>query len=117
MRICRARVRYGIDVQMAVPETSTTLLRDLAKGSQRARWCEFVARYRPMMEAHMRERFSALDADDVIQETLIAVCRIMLRIDNSMRGLSTRGVNSSEKFTFREIEPWNWQVPCLLHAY
>ena len=56
------------------PTTSTTLLRDLANDSQHARWGEFVARYRPMMEAYMRERFPSLDADDVIQETLIAVC-------------------------------------------
>ena len=55
------------------PTTSTTLLRDLANDSQHARWGEFVARYRPMMEAYMRERFPSLDADDVIQETLIAV--------------------------------------------
>ena len=33
-----------------VPTTSTTLLRDLAKDSQHARWGEFVARYRPMMQ-------------------------------------------------------------------
>lgn len=56
-----------------IPTTSTTLLRDLARDSQHARWGEFVARYRPMMEAFMRERFPSLDADDVIQETLIAV--------------------------------------------
>ena len=56
-----------------IPTTSTTLLRDLAQDSQHARWGEFVARYRPMMEAFMRERFPSLDADDVIQETLIAV--------------------------------------------
>ena len=60
-----------------VPDTSTTLLRDLAQDSQHARWGEFVARYRPMMEAFMRERFPALDADDVIQETLMALSRIM----------------------------------------
>ena len=57
-----------------IPTTSTTLLRDLANDSQHARWSEFVTRYRPMMEAFMRERFPSLDADDVIQETLIAVC-------------------------------------------
>ena len=57
-----------------IPTTSTTLLRDLAQNSQHARWGEFVARYRPMMEAYMRERFPSLEADDVIQETLIAVC-------------------------------------------
>lgn len=53
--------------------TSTTLLRDLARDSQHARWGEFVARYRPMMESFMRERFPSLDADDAIQETLVAV--------------------------------------------
>ena len=56
-----------------IPTTSTTLLRDVAIDSQHVRWIEFVTRYRPMMEAYMRERFTSLDADDVIQETLIAV--------------------------------------------
>ena len=56
-----------------IPTTSTTLLRDVASDSQHVRWIEFVTRYRPMMEAYMRERFPSLDADDVIQETLIAV--------------------------------------------
>ena len=71
-----------------LPETSTTLLRDLAQDSQHARWSEFVARYRPMMEAFMRERFPSLDADDVIQETLVAVCRIMpsYRYDPDAKG-------------------------------
>ena len=45
-----------------VPETSTTLLRDLACDSQHARWAEFVARYRPMMDAYMREHFLTLAA-------------------------------------------------------
>lgn len=34
----------------------------------------FLGSVCPMMEAFMRERFPSLDADDVIQETLIAVC-------------------------------------------
>ena len=57
----------------SIPATSTTLLRDLANDSQHARWSEFVTRYRPMMEAYLRERFPSVEADDVIQETLIAV--------------------------------------------
>ena len=57
-----------------IPTTSTTLLRDVASDSQHARWTEFAARYRPMMEAYLRERFPSVEADDVIQETLIAVC-------------------------------------------
>ena len=60
-----------------IPTTSTTLLRDLAQDSQHARWSEFVARYRPMMEAFMRERFPSLEADDVIQETLIALIKAL----------------------------------------
>ena len=58
------------------PETSTTLLRDLAQDSQNARWAEFVARYRPMMEAYMRERFPTVDVDDAVQEALIALIKV-----------------------------------------
>ena len=58
------------------PTTSATLLRDLASDTQHARWGEFVARYRPMMEAYLRRHFPALDADEAIQETLIALIRI-----------------------------------------
>ena len=58
---------------MKPPETSTTLLRDLAASAENARWAEFVTRYRPMMEAYMRAEFSDLDADEIIQETLIAL--------------------------------------------
>jgi hypothetical protein len=47
-----------------IPTTSTTLLRDLAQDSQHARWGEFVARYRSMMEAYMRTHFPTVDADD-----------------------------------------------------
>ena len=57
-----------------IPTTSTTLLRDVASDSQHARWTEFATRYRPMMEAYLRERFPSVEADDVIQETLVAVC-------------------------------------------
>ena len=58
-----------------IPKTSTTLLREIAQDTRHARWSEFVTRYRPMMEAYMRERFPTLDADDIIQETFIALMR------------------------------------------
>ena len=58
---------------MKPPETSTTLLRDLAASAENARWAEFVTRYRPMMEAYMRERFPSVEADDAIAETLVAL--------------------------------------------
>ena len=60
-----------------IPTTSTTLLRDMANGSRQGRWNEFVARYRPMMETFMRERFPSVEADDIIQETLIALCKVL----------------------------------------
>ena len=60
-----------------IPTTSTTLLRDMANGSRHDRWNEFVARYRPMMEAFMCERFPNVEADDIIQETLVALCKVL----------------------------------------
>ena len=71
--------RWGFDIicGMKIPTTSTTLLRDIAQDSQHARWNEFVSRYRPMMEAFLRERFPTVEADDIIQETLVALCRIL----------------------------------------
>ena len=58
---------------MTVPRTSTTMLRQLAADSQHVRWAEFVARYRPMMEAYLRAHYPVLDADEVVAETLIAL--------------------------------------------
>ena len=54
-----------------------TLLRDVASDSQHARWSEFVERYRPMMEAYLHERFPRVDADDMVQETLVALIKSM----------------------------------------
>lgn len=61
----------------SIPNTSTTLLRSLALETPGARWGDFVSRYRPMMEAFMKSRFPAVEADDVIQETLLALSRII----------------------------------------
>ena len=60
-----------------IPTTSTTLLRDIAHDTQHARWAEFVARYRPMMLAYLKTHFPILDADDIIQETFVAVARAL----------------------------------------
>lgn len=58
------------------PETSTTLLRDISD-SANARWPEFVARYRPMMISYLKSHFPAVDADEVVQETLIALSNVI----------------------------------------
>ena len=54
-----------------IPETSTTLLRNVTD-AEHPRWPEFVAKYRPMMEAYLNAHFPTLEADDVIQETFAA---------------------------------------------
>ena len=70
------------------PETSTTLLRDITSSSAHARWGEFCARYEPMMRAYLRERFPFVEADDVVQETLVALARALpnYRYDPQERG-------------------------------
>lgn len=69
---------HGMILTMsAIPTTSTTLLRDVAQDSQHVRWGEFVTRYRPMMESFLRERFPSVEADDAIQETFIALCKVL----------------------------------------
>ena len=60
-----------------IPSTSTTLLRDVSGDSQHARWGEFVVRYRPMMEAFLREHFPFAEADEIIQETLVALVDVL----------------------------------------
>ena len=59
-----------------IPETSTTLLRNV-RDADHSRWPEFVAKYRPMMEAYLKAHFPTLEADDVIQETFAALCGIL----------------------------------------
>ena len=60
-----------------IPTTSTTLLRDIAQNSRHVRWDEFVVRYRPMMEMFLHERFPSIEADDVVQETFVALCKVL----------------------------------------
>lgn len=59
------------------PTTSTTLLRDIASDVKNARWGEFVERYRGMMTAYLTSRFPVLEADDIVQETLMALSQVL----------------------------------------
>ena len=61
----------------STPETSTTLLRDLAADTQHVRWTEFYNRYRPLMQEFMGSRFPNLNADEAIQDTLIALTKVL----------------------------------------
>ena len=64
-------------MSIIVPETSTTLLREISSDVENARWPEFVSRYRPMMFAYLNARFPYVDADDIVQETLIALSKVL----------------------------------------
>jgi len=53
------------------------MLKQIAGAAEHPRWAEFAAKYRPMMESFARERFPGVDADDLIQETLLGVMKAL----------------------------------------
>ncbi|MBQ3290199.1 MAG: sigma-70 family RNA polymerase sigma factor [Kiritimatiellae bacterium] len=59
------------------PTTSVTLLKALASETASARWTEFVRRYEAPMRAFLSARYPSVEADDVIQETLLALSRCL----------------------------------------
>lgn len=60
-----------------VPSTSITLLAVLGADAQSTRWGEFAQRYVPLMRAYCHSRFPSLDADDLIQETLVTLVSVL----------------------------------------
>lgn len=61
----------------AIPETSTTLIRDISNDADNVRWSEFVSRYRPMMFSYLKVQFPNIEADDVVQEALISLSNVL----------------------------------------
>jgi RNA polymerase sigma factor (sigma-70 family) len=59
------------------PVTSITLLKSLASGTDNARWTEFFRIYEQPMRSFLSARFPSVDADDAIQETMVALMRRM----------------------------------------
>ena len=59
----------------AIPVTSVSLLKAIAADSGSVRWTEFYARYAEPMRAFLAARFPSLEADDVIQEAMLALMR------------------------------------------
>ncbi len=49
----------------------------LGRDAQSVRWSEFISRYRPMMEHYLTRYFPTLDPDDIIQETFIALIKVL----------------------------------------
>ena len=63
----------------AIPPTSVTLLKDLSGDATSVRWTEFVNMYSEPMRAFLRARYPAVEAEDVIQETFIALVKCLPR--------------------------------------
>lgn len=59
------------------PVTSITLLKSLASRTDNARWAEFFRIYEQPMRSFLSARFPSVDADDAIQETMVALMRRM----------------------------------------
>ena len=58
---------------MEVPTTSTTMLKVLGEDAMSPRWTEFADKYLPLMSGYIARKFPMLEADDIIQEALIAL--------------------------------------------
>ena len=58
---------------MAVPVTSLSLLKVLGEDAQSPRWTEFANKYASTIEGFLFKYFPMVDAEEVVQETLIAL--------------------------------------------
>ena len=61
----------------SVPTTSISLLKALSSGTDTVRWTEFIQRYEQVMRAYLHAKFPSVDADDAIQDTLVALARAL----------------------------------------
>lgn len=58
-----------------IPRTSVTLLKALASETASVRWTEFFRRYEETMRSFLAARYPSVEADDVMQETMLALTR------------------------------------------
>lgn len=61
-----------------IPKTSVALLRAISESSESTRWHDFYDRYHPMMEGYLRAVFPSLEAEEVIEDTIIALVQKVL---------------------------------------
>ena len=57
---------------MTIPKTSVSLINAIAESHESVRWIDFYKRYQPVLAVFLQRRFPSLEAEDVIQETMIA---------------------------------------------
>ena len=60
-----------------IPKTSVSLLEALSSDATSVRWTEFDKKYSGPMRAFLRAHYPTVDADDVTQETLIALVKCL----------------------------------------
>ena len=63
----------------AIPQTSVTLLKDLAGDATSVRWTEFYDKYAGALRAFLQARYPTVEADDVLQETFVALVKCLPR--------------------------------------
>ena len=61
----------------AIPKTSISLLKALSGDASSVRWTEFYNKYEGPMRAFLQAHFPTVEADDMIQETLIALVKCL----------------------------------------
>lgn len=61
----------------AIPKTSVSLLEALSGDALSVRWTEFYNKYEGPMRAFLQAHFPTVEADDVIQETLLALVKCL----------------------------------------
>ena len=59
------------------PATKISLIETISNCPDSARWTEFCRTYEQPMRAYLATHFPTIEADDVIQETLIALGRVL----------------------------------------
>ena len=60
-----------------IPPTSVTLLKALSNDATSVRWTEFHDKYAGAMRAYLQAKFPTVEADDVIQETFVALMKCL----------------------------------------
>lgn len=60
-----------------VPTTSETLLKTIGRDPGSRRWGEFVRKYQPMVEGYLKKHFPGVEAEDIIQDTLLALSKVL----------------------------------------
>lgn len=78
-----SELKSGRSGRSPVPETSSTMLRELAAGADSARWTEFVDIYTPVLvywlnclRAGLLPSLSPDMYDDIIQETMVSMMKL-----------------------------------------